>query len=187
VKDMEVGRFAIEDFDHAVASFLASVGVKNCPDNLFQEDEQIALFSLFNVASVACFLEHVFPLEGHADWTAAYAAIERGESKFQNMPWLDQVLWLPVELPHTGRVPDDELMIGSCPALQKELALIQQLSPLGLGGKPPTYDWMRQDPIGWFRGNQEALSDEDGIRWIWRALSDGATIAMEKRVAMWCR
>lgn len=187
MRDLEAGKFANEYFKNGVYPFLASLGISDCPSDLFDVNESGGLFSLFNNASIACFMEHVAKLEGFADGHEWYASVERGGSKFEDLPIWETVFWVPVELPRAGKILNDEVMVAGCPALQRELALLQQLSPLGLGAVPPTYDWMRKDPKGWFHNNEQQLSEEDTIRWIWLALSQGAAIAMDRKMVLWYR
>jgi hypothetical protein len=60
--------------------------------------------------------------------------------------------------------------------------VLQQRSPLGLGAIPRVYELMRRDIRAFYRDDAEFQLDEaDTIRWIWRALFDGATIAIESK------
>jgi hypothetical protein len=132
------------------------------------------------------FLNHVSALDGHADSQIAFAAFQRGNSKFRNMPWWDDSIWLPFEFSGVGTIESDfPTFVGSCPALLRELEIIKSLSQLDLGAKPPGYDEMREDIKAFYKSTHARFDEADTIRWIWRVLYDGAEIAMTSKSILW--
>jgi hypothetical protein len=185
--DLIVGRAGLEGLESSLASHLSGLDLKDDLQRLFETDEQVATLDFLNVASLVAFLEHVGVVEGYPDRDKALAAFERGDSRLKNIPCWENSIWLPFELDRAGTLEDDPtLFVGSCPALLRELTDLQQRSPLGLGASPDGYERMRQDIRAFYRDSTPfQLDDADTIRWIWRALFDGATIAIEARSALW--
>jgi hypothetical protein len=184
--DLFVGRLGLEGLETSLPLHLAGLGLKVDVQRLFEADEVVATLCLLNVASLVVFLEHVGAVEGYPDSKTALAALERGDSRYKNMPcWLNSI-WLPFDFEPAGMLADDPtVFVGSAPALLRELTDLQQRSPLGLGTRPNRYDRMRQDIRAFYRDRDAPPLDEaDTIRWIWRALFDGATIANESMTAV---
>jgi hypothetical protein len=186
-KDLIVGRAGLEGLETSLASHVADFGLKDDLQRLFDVDEEVAALCLLNSASVAAFLDHVAALEGHPDSDAAFAAFERGNSRFKNMPWWENSIWLPFDFESAGTLKDDPpLFVGSSQALLRELTALQQCSPLRLGSSPGEYERMRQDTAAFYRDSTAFRLDEaDTIRWNWRALFDGAERAIESTSALW--
>ena len=185
--DLFVGRFGLEGLETSLASHLAGLGLKFDLQQLFEADEEVAMLCFLNGASIVEFLEHVGVVEGYPDRDMALRAFERGDSRLKNMPCWENSIWLPFDFEPAGTLADDPtVFVGSGPALLRELTDLQQRSPLGLGASPNGYERMRQDIRAFYRDSRELQLDEaDTIRWIWRALFDGATIAIEARSALW--
>jgi hypothetical protein len=185
--DLSVGKAGLEGLETALESHLASLGLKVDCKRLFEADDQVAALCLLNVASIVVFLEHVGVVEGYPDRDTALAAFERGDSRVKNMPaWVNSI-WLPFDFEPAGTLTEEPtLFIGSCPGLLRELTYLQQRSPLGLGAAPGGYERMRQDITAFYRDLTPFQLDEaDTIRWVWRALFDGAGIAMKSGTALW--
>jgi hypothetical protein len=184
--DLFVGRFGLEGLETALASHFAGLGLKVDLQQLFETDEDIATLCFLNGASIVAFLEHVGVVEGYPDRNTALRAFERGNSRLKNMPCWENSIWLPFDFEPVGMLEDDPtVFVGSGPALLRELADLQQRSPLGLGASPNGYERMRQDIRAFYRDRRPMQLDEaDTVRWIWRALFDGATIANKSMTAL---
>jgi hypothetical protein len=184
--DLFVGRIGLEGLETSLASHVASLGLKVDLQRLFEADEVEATLCFLNGASLVAFLEHVGVVEGYPDSNTALRAFERGESRFKNMPCWENSIWLPFDFESAGTLEDDPtVFVGSGPALLRELTDLQQRSPLGLGASPNGYERMRQNIRAFYRDRRPLqLDDADIIRWIWRALFDGATIAHSSTSAL---
>jgi hypothetical protein len=177
--DLFVGRLGLEGLETSLASHLTGLGLNVDLQRLFEADEVVATLCFLNGASIMAFLEHVGAIEGYPDSNTALAAFARGDSRLKNMPYWENSIWLPFDFEPAGTLADDPtVFVGSAPALLRELTDLQQRSPLGLGASPNGYERMRQDIRAFYRDRTPFQLDEaDTIRWIWRALFDGATIA----------
>jgi hypothetical protein len=184
--DLFVGRFGLEGLETSLASHVAGLGLKFDLQRLFEAEEEVAMLCFLNDASIVAFLEHAGAVEGYPDGATAVAAFERGDSRFKNMPCWQNSIWLPFDFEPVGMLEDDPtVFVGSGPALLRELTDLQQRSPLGLGASPDGYDRMRQDIRAFYRDRTVFRLDEaDTVRWIWRALFDGATIANSSACAL---
>jgi len=176
----------VEGLETSLPSHLARRGLKVDLQPLFEADEVEETLCFLNGASLIEFLEHVGAVEGYPDSGTALAAFERGNSRLKNMPCWENSVWLPFDFESAGTLEDDPtVFIGSGPALLRELTDLQQRSPLGLGAKPNGDERMRQDIRAFYRDRRPLQLDEaDTIRWIWRALFDGATIAHRSTSAL---
>jgi hypothetical protein len=154
---------------------------------LARTPDTIADISLLNGATVGEFLRHVVKLEGYSDENAAYMAGADGKLKAKNFPWWDNSLWVPLEFDNPGMLDDDPtFFIGSCQRLIAELDELQRASPLRLGEVVPAYALMRAEYLKFVRSDTELhLSADDCVRWIWRALRDGAELAIAQNAALW--
>jgi hypothetical protein len=185
-KDIVVGRASLDWMEELLADRAASLGLGDELHEVFQgSDEQTTLCSL-NSASFVLFLDHVSTLDGHPDSQSAFVAFQRGVSKFRNMPWWDDSIWLPFEFSDVGVIEGNfPAFVGSCPVLLRELETIRQLSPQGFGATPQGYEEMRKDIKAFYKNVHVRLDHADTIRWIWRALYDGAEIAMASTSILW--
>jgi hypothetical protein len=154
---------------------------------LLERPEIIATISCLNGATVVEFLRHTVQLEGYADENAGFAAGANGELKERNFPWWDNSLWLPLDFYDPGGLDDDPtFFVGSCQRLIAELDELKRTSPLRLGEVVSEYSDMRKDYLKFVRSDTELdLSAEDCVRWIWRALRDGAELAISQNAALW--
>jgi hypothetical protein len=185
-KDLVIGQASLSWMEEMLAARAAALGLSDALHELFMgSDDETVLCSL-NAASFVLFLDHVSTLDGHADSQIAFEAFRQGDSKFRNMPWWDDSIWLPFEFTDVGTIEGDfPTFVGCCPALLRELEAIKSLSQLGLGNKPSGYDEMREDISAFYRSAHTPLDEADTIRWIWRALYDGAEIAMTSKSILW--
>jgi hypothetical protein len=145
-------------------------------------EENIATISMMNVASLNLFNHYSAGLEGFGGSDAM------SRTKFINLPWWLRTIWLPISFDPL-REPlssDDPLFAGSCQRLLAELAEIQKLSDFGLGNVPEEYNAMRANYPKWWKGlldptaeEQAPYSEADTVRWLWRALYDGAQLALQ--------
>lgn len=186
-KDLIVGSAGFKGFEGLITDFLSSRRVEvelatwlECPDT-------IATVSCLNGATVVEFLRHAVQLEGYSDENAGFAAGADGKLKWKNFPWWDNSLWLPLEFDNPGGLDDDPtFFVGSCQRLIAELDELKQTSPLQLGDVVSEYSEMRADFPKVVRSNTELdLRTEESIRWIWRALRDGAELAIAQNTALW--
>jgi hypothetical protein len=185
-KDLIIGGASLDGMEESLTDRAASLGLSDELHELFQRSDEKTFLCALNGASFVLFLDHVSALDGHADLQSAFAACQRGDSRFRNMPWWDDSVWLPFAFSGVGPMEGDfPTFVGSCPALLKELEIIRELSPLGLGAKPQGYEEMRKDITAFYRNVHLRLDDADTIRWIWRVLYDGAEIAMASKAVLW--
>ena len=186
-KDLLIGRAGVEDLETALLAHVADPGLAADVQQLFEAEEEVGFLCLLNGASVMAFLKHVGQLERHPDTRIAFKAFHEGRSKFRNMPWWDNSIWLPFDFKRPGTLKDDSVtFIGSAPALLRELATMQESSSLALGAIPAGYKEMHQDIAAFYQSGAELELDEQGIvQWIWRALFDGAEMAIRSKTALW--
>jgi hypothetical protein len=186
-KDLIVGSAGLQGYEESIASFLLSRGLEVGLAPWLERPDTIAEISCLNGASVMEFLRHAVQLEGYADETAGFAAGEDGKLKAKNFPWWDNSLWLPLEFDESGRLDDDEsFFVGSCQSLIAELEELKRTSPLQLGEVVSHYSDMRTDFPKFVRSDAKLdLSTEDCVRWVWRALRDGAELAMAQNAVLW--
>ena len=186
-KDLMIGRAGLAVVGEPIAEYLRGLGTKDRLDEWLAANDQVAVISLLNLASVVVFLQHVARLDGFSSEQDAFAAFESGTTSFKNMPWWDNSIWLPVEIEAPKSFEgDDPTFIGSAPALLRELRTLQEASPLDLGRAPNGYEQMRADIGQFYRSDNEEQLDEPAIiQWIWRALHDGAELAIQARTVLW--
>ena len=185
-KDLVVGRASLDWMEELLAEHTASLGLSDELHELFQGPGEETALCFLNGASVVLFLDYASALGGYPDRDSAYAAFQRGDSKFGSLPWWDNSIWLPFEFTRGGTMKHDPTtFVGSCSVLLKELQTIRQLSREGLGAKPRGYEEMRKDITAFYKDTQFQLDDADTIRWIWRALYDGVEIAMASKSILW--
>jgi hypothetical protein len=186
-KDLIVGSAGLLGLEESMAAHLAGLSVEYDLEDWLAADDSAATISCLNSASVVAFLRHVVHCEGHSDELTGFAAGESGKSKFRNMPWWDNSIWLPVELEHSGNLKDDAtVFVGSCKALLRELRELQEVSQLQLGASPEGYEEMRTDIRRFYSSNATIqLTDADCVRWVWLALRDGAEMAIKEKTVLW--
>jgi len=135
-KDLIVGSAGLLGLDDSLRAHLAGRSVKQDLEVWLAAKEESATICCLNGASVVAFLRHVVRCEGHSDEFAGFAAGESGVSKYKNMPWWDNSVWLPAEVGPGNLKDDPTVFIGSCVALLRELHELQEVSPLLLGAAP---------------------------------------------------
>ena len=63
---------------------------------------------------------------------------------------------------------------------------LKRTSPLQLGEVVSQYSDMRTDFLKFVRSDVKLdLSTKDCVRWVWRALRDGAELAMAQNAVLW--
>ena len=190
-KDLVVGPGDLSHLKDAIAAHLTRVGVRNndLEKWLAAEYGETEICCL-NGASVGEFLRHVVRCEGYSDERTGFAAGENGTSKYRNMPWWDDSVWLPVEFEPVTLEIDAPFFVGSCVALLRELRDLQDISQIKLGSAPDRYDDMRADIRKFYRsirsGATFRLTDvDDSVRWVWLALRDGAELAIKQNTVLY--
>ena len=186
-KDLIVGSAGLQGFEKSIRSFLSSRGLEVGLEAWLERPDTIAEISCLNGATVMEFLRHAVQLEGYDDENAGYSAGADGKLKGKNFPWWDNSLWLPLDFDDSGGLEDDPtFFIGSCQRLIAELEELKRSSPLRLGDVVPEYSDMRADFVKFIRSDTELdLAADDCVRWIWRALRDGAELAIVQNSALW--
>lgn len=186
-KDLVVGSSGLVGFEESVGRFLSHKGVEGDLDAWLATPESVADLCFLNGASVMALLRHALQLEGWTNESEGFAAGENGRVKARNLPWWDNAIWLPSEFDSPGMLDDDpSFFVGSCQQLLAELDGMRLASSLKLGEVVPEYTSMRADYVGFVRSDPDlSLSDEDTIRWMWRALHDGAELAISHNTVLW--
>jgi hypothetical protein len=129
--------------------------------------------SLFNLASICLFNDYAAGLEGF------HGPDAMTKTTFRNLPWWMEAFWLPLDF--DPPIVENHF-IGSSVRLLQELAKIRNMSAIDLAALPPGYMDMRTDYTTWFKRENERLSDDDVIRWVWNALHEGARISIEQNM-----
>lgn len=175
--DLTVGRLD-ELFVSDVEEILERIDASDRISAWMTCPEEVAVISLMNVSSVSFFNQFAARLEG----LTGHDAMDR--SQFKNLPWWLDSVWLPLDInPPIVSNTGDPVFVGSVAGLKSDLLKIQRMVPdLMLGTVPTEYEAMRRDYRAWWKSVLEshddtACSDDDTVRWIWRALYDGAEIA----------
>jgi hypothetical protein len=186
-KDLIVGSAGLQGVESSIAGFLSSRGLEVGLATWLEAPDTIATISCLNGAAVMEFLRHAAQSEGYADEDAGLAEGAFGRLKAKNLPWWDNSLWLPLRFDDSGALDDDPtFFVGSCQKLIVELDELKRTSPLQLGDVVFEYSEMRADFVKFVRSNTELdLRTEERIRWIWRALRDGAELAIAQSAALW--
>jgi hypothetical protein len=186
-KDLIVGSAGLQGIENSIAGFLSSRGLEVRLATWLEAPDTIATISCLNGAAIVEFLRHAAQLEGYADENIGLAAGASGSLKAKNFPWWDNSLWLPLRFDDSGALEEDPtFFVGSCQALIEELDELKRTSPLQLGDVVSEYSEMRADFLKFVRSNAElGLRTEECIQWIWRALRDGAELAVAQNTALW--
>ena len=181
-KSLSIGPLGIDSLQAAVISHLDSLGLNRNEHRLWTEcPEQIAYIDLLNLASVGLFLEHVAKIEGFTDTNVAL-----DQTRFRQLPWWDFSIWLPISFAPPTLLDDGgfPIFLGSCHALLADLEEVNKLSSLQLGKAPRGYDAMRADIKKFYRSSFELDDEASIIQWIWKAIYDGAQIAIEHHAVL---
>lgn len=137
--------------------------------------------SVFNVTSYSLFNDYVAGLEGITQQDAI------AKSRFRHITWWLESVWLPIDFHPPKEPPPSETFgefVGSSVRLLDELTMIRDMSTIDIAQIPSSYHDMRNDYEKWLKGDGAPLSNDDVIRWIWNALHEGASISVDKRLAM---
>ncbi len=173
--DLNIGRLP-EEFEKAAVAATARLRVADS-GRWRQFAGQSTEISLFNLATVCLFTDHVADLEG---FTNSGEAMER--TKFRHLPWWQTSIWLPVEFqpPKDPAIDMDgwPIFLGSCQCLLADLAEVKKLSDMNLGATPDDYLKMRADYKAFMRSDFSLSDERILIQWIWRGLYDGAELGM---------
>ena len=188
-KDLVIGPADLSHLEQAIAAHLTGLGVKHDLEKWFATEHGETTICCLNGASVVEFLRHVVRCEGYSDERTGFAVGENGTSKYRNMPWWDDSVWLPIELEPGTLEVDAPFFVGSCTALLRELRNLQDISQIQLGSAPAGYEEMRADIRKFYRsihsGAAFQLTDADSVRWIWLALRDGAELAIKENTVLY--
>jgi len=186
-KDLIIGSTGIADVAESVGRFLSRRGIEGDLNAWLATPDVVTELCFLNGASVMMLLRHALELEGWTNEREGCAAGEDGRVKARNLPWWDDSIWLPLEFDKPGTLEDrSTFFVGSCQQLIVELEEMRHTSSLRLGEVVPEYTDMRTDFLNFVRSNPDlALSDDDTIRWMWRALRDGAELAISQNTVLW--
>lgn len=139
--------------------------------------------SIFNLASVVLFTDHIAKLEGFADSGAAMES-----TRFPNLPWWQSSVWLPVAFQPPKKPPIDlggwPVFLGSCQGLLADLVEVRKLSDMGLDRMPDGYEMMRADYSAFMRSSFEISDERSILQWVWRGLHDGAELSLSGSALM---
>lgn len=181
-----VGNIRSEHYINSAFKFLSSLGsVQNEKDLTWKDcPDEIAYIDCLNLASIELFLDNIMKLE---DLTSINDA--PNNTKYKHLPWWMECVWLPVEfeLPKNPVFKKDKypVFIGSSYGLKGDLEDVQKALPnLNLGAKPESYEFMMRDPQAFYKSDFELNSEPEVIRWIWRALYDGANISIRENAPL---
>src|SRR5882762_6525596 len=123
-----------QEMEKAADTAIARLGIPNSA-TWRQFTGQATEISIFNLASVCLFTDHVAKLEGFAD---SGDAMER--TRFRNLPWWLTSVWLPVlfqpPLEPAINMGGDPVFLGSSQGLVADLVEIQKVSDMSLGTVP---------------------------------------------------
>jgi hypothetical protein len=186
-KVLVVGSEGLLGFEESIAAYFQTKKVASDIKPWLNQPREIATISCLNGATVMEFLRHTVKLAGYGDEYEGYAAGADGMLKERNFPWWDNSLWLPVEFDNPSGLRDDPTyFIGSCQRLIVELDDMKRVSPLRLGEVAEAYFDMRDNFKKFTSSDQELnLLPEDCVRWVWKALKEGAEIAIANNAALW--
>jgi hypothetical protein len=156
---LEVGSLDA-DLEDLVRCALDGIGVAGCVLPL--PGDLIRTLNFLNVASIGLFLSHVAEIEGLPS-----AAEGVTDSKFRQMPWWQDSVWLPL-VENVAEVVEGTVFVGSCSHLLRELDTIAELSSAPL-----------TDPIHEEAASPDsALTEHETLRFIWQRLHEGAETAL---------
>jgi len=183
-KALSIGQLRMDSLERAAISHLNSLGLDdercstwtNCLDN-------IDFIDALNSASVCYFLDHVAKLEGFED---SNVALEK--TRYRQLPWWDCSIWLPVTFAPPTLLDDNgfPIFLGSCQALLSDLQGVKDRSSCSLGQSPPGYEQMRSDINVFYRSGFQLEDESSIIQWIWKALHDGAQLAIQTSAPLLC-
>jgi len=147
------------------------------PERYCGETDDYLLISLFNLASIGCFIDYAASIEGLQPQDAM------DKTSFRNLPWWIEQYWLPLDF--EAPIVRNHMAVGSSIRLLEELERIKAMSAIDIAALPRGYADMRTDYTSWFNApatDDERLSDDDVLRWIWNAFHESARISIEEQV-----
>jgi hypothetical protein len=179
--NLSIGRLPAV-FEKAASEACAQLGILGtAPWGTF--GGQPTNISIFNLASVVLFTDHIVELGGFADSQAAMES-----ARFPHISWWQTSIWLPVDFQPPKQPPIDlggwPVFLGSCQGLLADLAEVQKLSDMSLGTIPDGYAQMRAHSKGWILPGFELNDDRAVIQWVWKGLHDGAELASRTGAAL---
>jgi len=140
------------------------------------------MISVLRVSAIDFFIHYAAGLEGLSEADAMQ------KTAFRNLPWWLLSVWLPIAFDsprELAPVQDEPMFVGSSVRLLSELATIKDMSTMDVAATPRGYADMRNDYRTWFRAtDNDPLSDDDVIRWLWTAFREGAEISIANQVPM---
>ncbi|MDO8353767.1 MAG: hypothetical protein Q7T14_09910 [Aestuariivirga sp.] len=144
---------------------------------------EVGYLDTLNEASVVAFLEFTAKLEG----TSSEEAIEN--SKWKNLPYWLQSIWLPLEGvkvdPVVVEIEGMPTLIGTATGLVNDLEAIATAADIGLKKKPNNFDLMLTDPKAFYGLKVADLDEETTLRWIWHSYYAGAKLALLRNKPLW--
>jgi hypothetical protein len=169
------------ELERAASEAISRLGAKrpSAPGGGFETTH----ISIFNLASVVLFTDHVAQLEGFQD-----SGVAMEKTKFLNLPWWQTSIWIPIVF----RPPKEPainmegwpVFLGSCEGLLADLAEVRKLSAMNLGTIPEGYARMRTDYAGFMRSGFEISDERSIIQWVWLGLHDSAQLALSASALM---
>ena len=144
---------------------------------------EVGYVDTLNEASVVAFLEFTAKLEG----TSSDKAIEN--SKWKNLPYWLQSIWLPLDRFSVDPVVVDidgmPTLIGTATGLVNDLEAIAAAATIKLRKKPDNFDLMLSDSKAFHSLKVTQLDDETTLRWIWNAYFEGAKLSLLHNRPLW--
>ena len=145
---------------------------------------EVGYVDTLNEASVGAFLEFTAKLEGCA---SSEEAIEN--SKWKNLPYWLQSIWLPLEGVNVDPIVVDiegmPTLIGTVIGLVNDLEAIAAATKIWLKKKPRNFDLMMSDPKAFYALNVADLDEETTLRWIWNSYYEGAKLSLLHNRPLW--
>lgn len=144
---------------------------------------EVGNLNTMNEASVVAFLEFTAKLEG----ISSEEAIEN--SKWKNLPYWLQAIWLPLEGinvdPVVVEIEGMPTFIGTATGLVNDLEAIAAAAKIGLKKKPSNFDLMMSDPKAFYALKVADLDEEATLRWIWNSYYEGAKLSLLHNRPLW--
>lgn len=173
--NLNIGRLP-EELEEAASAAVARLGIKDSP-RWREFASPPTNISLFNLATVVLFTDHVAKLEGFSDSGAAMEG-----TRFRHLPWWQTSIWLPLEFqpPSDPAIDMDgwPIFLGSCQGLLADLTEVQKLSDMHLSATPSGYTNMRADYRAFMRSRFTMSDERSLIQWVWCGLHDAAQLGM---------
>jgi len=144
---------------------------------------EVGYLDTLNEASVVTFLEFTAKLEG----TSSEEAIQN--SKWKNLPYWLQSIWLPLESikvdPVVVEIEGMPTLIGTATGLVNDLEAIAVAAKIGLQKKPSNFDLMLSDPKAFYALEVADLDEQTTLRWLWNSYYEGAKLSLLHNRPLW--